>query len=42
MLIEERNLVVCLVELGGEDDLVPDRQAYIVIKELVRKGWLGG
>ncbi|KAI6753236.1 hypothetical protein HG531_005405 [Fusarium graminearum] len=41
VLIEKRNLVMSLVELGGEDDLVPDGQAYIVVKELVWKGWLG-
>jgi hypothetical protein len=42
VLIEKRNLVVSLVKLGSEDDFIPNRQAYIVIKELIRKGGLGG
>ena len=41
MLIEESYLVVGLVEFGGEDDLVPDRQANVVIQQLVGKDRLG-
>lgn len=40
MLVKERDLIVSLIEFWGEDNLVPNGQTYVVIKQLIGERWL--